>query len=112
MAKERAKSLTGKVSNTTLGTVTRAGKFVATLDDNGKESKTHNIRVVSVVGTEFPANISSERIGNLKVMREDLILLDREYVLSNQGSFDANEELGLEASEYAIYRPVAPDTTF
>ena len=112
MAKKQATSLTGRVSNTTLGTVTRAGKFVATLDDNGKESKTHNFRVVSVVGTEFPANISAERISNLKVMREDLVLIDREYILSTQGSFDANVELGLDASEYAIYRPVAPDTTF
>ena len=108
----KATSLTGRVSNTTLGTVNKRGDFIATLDDNGKQTKTHNIRVVAPVGTDFPANIGASRIGNLKVMRKDLELIDTDYVLSSKGSFDANDDLGLEESDYAIYRPVAPEITF
>ena len=112
MAKKQATSLTGRVSNTTLGTVNKRGDFIATLDDNGRNTKTKNIRVVAPVGTDFPATISASRISNLSVMRKDLELIDTDYVLSSKGSFDADDERGLEESDYAIYRPVAPEITF
>ena len=112
MAKQQATSLTGRVSNTTLGSVNKRGDFVATLDDNGKTSKTHNIRIVSSVGTVFPATISSDRISNLSVMRNDLSLIQTDYVRSGEGTFDADDDKGLEAQDYAIYRPVAPEVTF
>ena len=112
MAKKQATSLTGRVSNTTLGTVNKRGDFIATLDDNGRTTKTHNIRVVASVGTAFPATISASRISNLSVMRNDLSLVQTDYVRSGDGSFDADDDKGLEAQDYAIYRPVAPEITF
>jgi hypothetical protein len=105
-------TLTGSVSNTNLGSVNKRGDFVTTLDDNGRTIRTKNIRVVAPVGTDFPTSISASRIGNLKVIREDLKLVDTDYVLSSKGSFDADDERGLEAKDFAIYRPVAPEVTF
>jgi hypothetical protein len=112
MAKKQATSLTGRVTNTTLGTVNKRGDFIATLDDNGRTTKTKNIRVVSSVGTVFPATISSDRISNLSIMRNDLSLDQTDYVRSGEGSFEADDDKGLEAQDYAIYRPVTPENTF
>ena len=110
MAKETS-SLTGRVSNTNLGTMKR-NKFVLELGEDNKPIKTSNIRVVAKVGTKFPANISSERIAVLQTMRSDLNLKSTDYVLSIQGEFDADDDKGLEATDFAIYRPVMPDNTF
>jgi len=111
MAKSATSSLTGRVSNTNLGSVKR-NKFVLELGEDNKPIKTSNIRVVAKVGTKFPASISAERIEVLAIMRSDLTLVSTDYVLSNQGEFDADDDKGLEAQDFAIYRPVAPEVTF
>jgi hypothetical protein len=111
MAKSATSSLTGRVSNTNLGSVKR-NKFVLELGEDNKPIKTSNIRVVAKVGTKFPASISAERIEVLATMRSDLTLVSTDYVLSNQGEFDADDDKGLEAQDFAIYRPVAPEVTF
>ena len=105
-------TLTGSVSNTNLGSVNKRGDFVTTLDDDGRTIRTSNIRVVAPVGTSFPTSISSKRIKGLATIREDLKLVDTDYVLSTKGSFDADDARGLEAKDFAIYRPVAPEVTF
>ena len=111
MATSTTSSLTGRVSNTNLGTEKR-GKFVLELGEDNKPIKTSNIRVVAEVGTKFPAKISAERIEVLSTMRSDLTLVSTDYVLSTQGEFDADDDKGLEAQDFAIYRPVAPEVTF
>jgi len=111
MAKSANAPLTGRVSNTNLGSVKRK-KFVLELGEDNKPIKTSNIRVVAKVGTKFPASISAERIEVLATMRSDLTLVSTDYVLSNQGEFDADDDKGLEAQDFAIYRPVAPEVTF
>ena len=111
MANSATSSLTGRVSNTNLGTVKR-NKFVLELGEDNKPIKTSNIRVVAKVGTKFPASISSERIEVLRTIRSDLTLVSTDYVLSAQGEFEADDDKGLEAQDFAIYRPVAPEVTF
>ena len=111
MANNAPSSLTGRVSNTNLGSVKR-NKFVLELGEDNKPIKTSNIRVVAKVGTKFPASISAERIEVLATMRSDLTLVSTDYVLSNQGEFEADDDKGLEAQDFAIYRPVAPEVTF
>ncbi len=104
-------SLTGRVSNTNLGTEKR-GKFVLELGEDNKPIRTSNIRVVAKVGTKFPASISAERIAVLATMRSDLNLVSTDYVLIKQDEFEADDDKGLEAQDFAIYRPVAPELTF
>ena len=104
-------SLTGRVSNTNLGTEKR-GKFVLELGEDNKPIRTSNIRVVAEVGTKFPTSISAERIAVLATMRSDLNLVSTDYVLIKQDEFEADDDKGLEAQDFAIYRPVAPEVTF
>ena len=104
-------SLTGRVSNTNLGTEKR-GKFVLELGEDNKPIRTSNIRVVAKVGTKFPTSISAERIAVLGTMRSDLNLVSTDYVLIKQDEFEADDAKGLEAQDFAIYRPVAPELTF
>ncbi len=104
-------SLTGRVSNTNLGTEKR-GKFVLELGEDNKPIRTSNIRVVAKVGTKFPTSISAERIAVLATMRSDLNLVSTDYVLIKQDEFEADDDKGLEAQDFAIYRPVAPELTF
>ena len=104
-------SLTGRVSNTNLGTEKR-GKFVLELGEDNKPIRTSNIRVVAKVGTKFPTSISAERIAVLATMRSDLNLVSTDYVLIKQDEFEADDAKGLEAQDFAIYRPVAPELTF
>ena len=104
-------SLTGRVSNTNLGTEKR-GKFVLELGEDNKPIRTSNIRVVAKVGTKFPTSISAERIAVLATMRSDLNLVSTDYVLIKQDEFEADDDKGLEAQDFAIYRPVAPEVTF
>ena len=92
MANSATSSLTGRVSNTNLGTVKR-NKFVLELGEDNKPIKTSNIRVVAEVGTKFPASISSERIEVLRTIRSDLSLISTDYVLSTQGEFEADDYL-------------------
>ena len=111
MANNANSSLTGRVSNTNLGTEKR-GKFVLELGEDNKPIRTSNFRVVAKVGTTFPSTISADRIAVLQTMRSDLNLISTEYVLSTQGEFDADDDKGFTANDFAIYRPVAPEVTF
>ena len=111
MANTAPSSLTGRVSNTNLGTEKR-GKFVLELGEDNKPIRTSNIRVVAKVGTKFPTSISAERIAVLATMRSDLNLVSTDYVLIKQDEFEADDDKGLEAQDFAIYRPVAPEVTF
>ena len=111
MANTAPSSLTGRVSNTNLGTEKR-GKFVLELGEDNKPIRTSNIRVVAKVGTKFPTSISAERIAVLATMRSDLNLVSTDYVLIKQDEFEADDAKGLEAQDFAIYRPVAPEITF
>ena len=111
MANTAPSSLTGRVSNTNLGTEKR-GKFVLELGEDNKPIRTSNIRVVAKVGTKFPTSISAERIAVLATMRSDLNLVSTDYVLIKQDEFEADDAKGLEAQDFAIYRPVAPELTF
>ena len=105
------RKLTGRFSNTWVGTTNSRGDFIHELDDNGRWIRSNNLRVV-VAGSKasMPATIASSRIAKLAKLRKDLNLEENvDYTLSSTFDLKEDKDKSLVASTGAIYRPLQPE---
>ncbi len=108
-----ASKLTGRFSNTWVGTTNSRGDFIHELDENGRWIRSNNLRVV-IAGAkqDMPAVIASSRIAKLAKKRKDLNLtLGVDYSLQSKFDLKEDKEKSLAASTGAIYRPLQPECT-